>query len=50
MGPSEEERERDVILISDDEDDGTLGNSVLIVDPLGEYCALFSSEVLQINF
>ncbi|XP_052536121.1 uncharacterized protein LOC128079193 isoform X1 [Tympanuchus pallidicinctus] len=34
MGPSEEEKERDVILISDDEDDSTHGNSVLIVDPL----------------
>uniref|UniRef100_A0A8C3M624 Uncharacterized protein n=1 Tax=Chrysolophus pictus TaxID=9089 RepID=A0A8C3M624_CHRPC len=34
MGPAEEERERDVILISDDEDDSTHGNSVLIVDPL----------------
>lgn len=50
MGPPEEERERDVILISDDEDDSTHGNSVLIVDPLGEYCALLSYEVLQINF
>ncbi|OXB81899.1 UNVERIFIED_CONTAM: hypothetical protein H355_015096 [Colinus virginianus] len=34
MGPSEEEKEQDVILISDDEADNTLGNSVLIVDPL----------------
>ncbi|OXB68791.1 hypothetical protein ASZ78_002206 [Callipepla squamata] len=39
MGPSEEEKEQDVILISDDEADNTLGNSVLIVDPLEIFCS-----------
>ncbi|XP_030315716.1 uncharacterized protein LOC103525477 isoform X1 [Calypte anna] len=35
MGPPErEEKEQSIILISDDESEGTLGNSVLVVDPL----------------
>lgn len=47
MGPSKrEEKEQSIILISDDEAESTLGNSVLLVDPLGKYCAAVVNEVL----
>ncbi|XP_009699693.1 PREDICTED: uncharacterized protein LOC104156142, partial [Cariama cristata] len=45
MGPSKREEEgQSIILISDDETESTLGNSVLLVDPLGKYCALVVDE------
>jgi len=44
MGPSKTEAEKQsIILISDDEAESTLGNSVLVVDPQGTYCALVVS-------
>ena len=47
MGPSKrEEEEQSIILISDDEAESTLGSSVLLVDPLGKYCALVADEAL----
>lgn len=47
MGPSKrEEEEQSIILISDDEAESTLGSSVLLVDPVGKYCALVVAEVL----
>ncbi|XP_010009398.1 PREDICTED: uncharacterized protein LOC104400390, partial [Nestor notabilis] len=50
MRPSKKEEEQSIILISDDEAESTLGNSVLLVDPLGKCRALVeenSEEVVD---